>query len=221
MDAILPAAGKATRMRGIPKFLLPCDENYMTLIEKHIYELKRSVETIFIPVNPIYIKLLESLEILEENIIALPMLTSSMSETILNVLQKSNSSYFNLIMPDTFFHGEMPYNKLSQNPNVAEVGCWKIRNEQKGKLGQVQLNRNHVTEFKDKDPYCSFEYSWGSLTFSRKLVPYISTADPHIGYALEKALKNGEAITAKIINGQYFDCGTPLEYMSLIKTIIK
>ena len=36
MDVILPAAGLAKRMKGIPKFLLPANDEYETLLEIHL-----------------------------------------------------------------------------------------------------------------------------------------------------------------------------------------
>ena len=41
MDAILPAAGFALRMKGIPKFLLPSSVDYESLLETHISNLKK------------------------------------------------------------------------------------------------------------------------------------------------------------------------------------
>jgi len=52
MDAILPAAGLATRMHGIPKFLLPSSEEYDSLIGLHIDNLIKHCERIWIPTRP-------------------------------------------------------------------------------------------------------------------------------------------------------------------------
>ena len=56
----------------------------------------------------------------------------------------------------------------------------------------------------------------GSLTFNVDLIQYKST-EPHIGYALSKALENNKKIHTKIIDGNYYDCGTPEEYLDLLK----
>ena len=60
----------------------------------------------------------------------------------------------------------------------------------------------------------------GVFTFSRELEKYIVSKDPHVGYALKNAIEDGQDITYKNINGEYFDCGTPEEYLSLLTKLI-
>jgi choline kinase len=218
MDAIIPAAGLASRMRGIPKFLLPCDHLYTTLIEKHIEYLLPICETIWIPTRPEMILLLDSLGLAKDRIVILPVQTENMTQTIGKVLKISNSSHFFLAMPDTYFSGEKPYIRLNNSPKIADLACWEIRAEQKGKLGQVLIEKNFITDVQDKNLNCDYIYSWGALTFSKKLLEYSSELDPHIGFAVKKAVIEGESITSKIINGKYYDCGTPNEYVSLLKS---
>lgn len=217
VDAILPAAGNATRMRGLPKFLLPIDLDYLTLIEYHAKNLKELCLRIWIPVNPDFENLLSKLDKLPNNCIVVPMRTISMTETVLNVVQMSDSKDFSMIMPDTFFLGEQPYRKLSVD-SCAKLICWKIREEQKGKLGQVLINQaNRVTDIRDKDVNCDYALSWGAMSFSRELINYMEITDPHIGMAVSKSVKNGELVKSLTINGDYFDCGTPREYFQLLE----
>ncbi len=217
MDAILPAAGNATRMRGLPKFLLPIDLDYLTLIENHAKQLEELCLRIWIPVNPDFENLLSKLDKLPDNCIVVPMRTISMTETILNVVQMSDSKDFSLIMPDTFFVGEQPYKKLSVD-SFASLACWKIRDEQKGKLGQVLVDHgNKVTDIRDKDINCDYELSWGAVSFSRDLINYMEITDPNIGMAVAKSIKNGEDVNCLMVDGEYFDCGTPREYFHLLE----
>lgn len=220
MEAIVPAAGNAIRMRGLPKFLLPCDANYQTLLEKHITSLLETCETVWVPTRPEFIFLLESLGVSNERVIILPMVTGSMTETIFEILKITNNKYFHLVMPDTYFKGDSPYSKLNLVPSLADIACWKIRPEQKGKLGQVNIINNRISDIIDKDPSCEFEYSWGSLTFHRSLLNYASAEEPHIGFALKSALENGESLSAKIIDGKYYDCGTPAEYVNMLREVV-
>ena len=48
MDAILPAAGSAERMSGIPKFLLPVTDDYKSLLENHLEKLSQICEKIYL-----------------------------------------------------------------------------------------------------------------------------------------------------------------------------
>jgi hypothetical protein len=220
MDGILPAAGFALRMKGIPKFLLPSSIFYESLIETHITNLKTICEKIWIPTRPEIVQLLHSLGFIDESTIILPTTTQTMSETIQKVLGVSKAETFFLSMPDTFYYGHEPYSQLNSEPEIADVACWKIRNEQIGKLGQVKQDSKYLIDIKDKKTDCDYEYSWGALTFSRKLEKFIDKADPHIGYALEKAVKSESKITYKNIEGEYFDCGTPDEYLALLTKLM-
>jgi len=180
MDAIIPAAGLATRMRGIPKFLLPCDNVYTTLIEMHISQLLECCETVWIPTRPELVMLLDSLGLAKDRVVILPMQTENMTQTVMKVAHISKQEYFQLIMPDTFFFGEKPYTTVGPNSSIAELACWEIRPDQRGKLGQVLIEDNFVKEMRDKDLECEFEHSWGALTFSRELLKFADEKDPHI-----------------------------------------
>ena len=217
MDAILPAAGMASRMRGIPKFLLPCDEIYTTLIERHLEAIFDIVDTIWIPTRPDLVLLLETLGIGKEKVVLLPVTTENMTQTVARVLQISAAEHFMLIMPDTYFLGGQPYELLDPEPEFVELACWKIRDEQKGKLGQINIGQfNQVTDMVDKDLACEFEYIWGALTFSKKISGYLHMTDPHVGYGIKNGMQRKEIVTAKKIEGEYFDCGTPSEYLKLL-----
>ena len=217
MDVIIPAAGLAKRMRGIPKFLLPANADYLSLLEIHLDNLRNSFSNIFLATRPEIVPLIKSLDYDFRNMSILEMHTSTMSETVIKTLKVSKEDHHLLIMPDTFFLGQQPYLELNQSPGICELACWKIRDEQRGKLGEINFDKdNKITGIVDKKIDTGFEYAWGALTFSNKLVSYINPKDPHIGYGVKKAFKSGEEITAKVIEGKYFDCGTPREYLDLL-----
>ncbi len=221
MDAIIPAAGMATRMRGIPKFLLPCDEVYTSLIEKHLKELIEVCDTIWIPTRPDLVMLLETLGISKDKIVLLPVTTENMSQTVDRVMNISSAEHFCLVMPDTFFYGDLPYTKLNPKPGFAELALWKIREDQKGKLGQVSVDtKGQVIDIQDKVATCEYQLFWGALTFSKRMRKYIDLNDPHIGYAVKAGLEAGETIDSLTLEGEYFDCGTPSEYLKMLEKVI-
>ena len=213
----MPAAGLATRMRGLPKFLLPISNDYETLIERQISKLRESnCVTIWIPTRPQFVILLESILRAQKDVIIFPVESKSMNETVLKVLNVSRAEHFALAMPDTFFLSENPFASLNSEPLIAEVACWEIRDKQRGKLGQVFVNEdNIILDIIDKNPNCEYELAWGCLTFSRGLIKYIDVNDPHIGYALRNAMKNHD-LKIKKVQGSYFDCGTASEYVELL-----
>lgn len=224
MDILIPAAGQATRMRGLPKFLLPIDENYTTLLENHINNIRNTLgndNPILIGIRPDLLPIVRSLNIIAKNITFIEMVTSTMNETILNLTETSDSQHFQLIMPDTYFLGMQPYTQLESNPELCDLAIWKIRDQQRGKLGEVKVDENNfLSSIVDKNPNTMFDYSWGSLTFSKKLFKYIKKEDPHIGYSVSSALNDKQQISTKFVDGKYFDCGTPQEYIELFRELL-
>jgi len=232
VSAILPASGSATRMRGLPKFLLPCDKDYVSLLERHIENFLEFCETVWVPVRPDLVPIVESLKIPEERVVILTMTTQSMTETVRRVVELSSGNRFVLAMPDTFFYGELPYQHLVESKDPMSLACWRIRPEQYGKLGQVEIKsakiphleselplEGFVTRAEDKNPECRFPYSWGAMAFDRAVMDFASDEMPHTGYLLPKILEKEIPIGAKVMDGEYFDCGTPSEYLAMLKRV--
>ena len=226
MHAILPASGSATRMRGLPKFLLPCDDQYLSLLERHIEKLLDFCDSIWVPVRPDLVPLVESLRIPSERVVLLTMSTQSMTETVRRVVELSSGTRFIMVMPDTYFYGELPYEYLARSRAPMSLACWEIRSEQFGKLGQVLLkpplsgdflDELIVTRSEDKNPECRFEHSWGAMAFNREVMEFAKDEMPHTGYILPELLANSVEVTAKVMNGEYFDCGTPSEYLAMLR----
>jgi choline kinase len=215
MDLILPAAGSATRMRGIPKFLLPINEKGESLLERHISQSIENFEKIWIPTTPKFEPLLHS--IFGENIEVVPMNTKTMTETVLRIVENTPATEFALVMPDTYFMGESPIKYLHSSEADLNVACWNIKDSQKGKLGQVKIEDGKIIQIIDKEPSCDFRHSWGAISFNRKFINSLNPEMPHVGYAIPKFLSSIEyQHSTRIMQGEYFDCGTPQEYFELI-----
>jgi choline kinase len=217
-SAILPAAGSATRMRGLPKFMLPCSQDYETLLERHINYLLPLVDTIWIPTRPEYAHLIVRLGF-GSKIIVHALETETMSETVIKVANVAKADRFILCMPDTYFHGELPYDKLSSSQSSVELSMFEIRDDQKGKLGQILLDDNGtVVDAVDKNLECDYKYAWGALSFTDDFVKLLDEKEPHVGYAIPRAIDTLD-ISGSIIDSEYFDCGTPKEYLRMLKTV--
>jgi hypothetical protein len=223
MDGLIPASGAATRMRGIPKFLLPCDDEYLTLLERHVTNMLNHCQMVWIPTRPDLTILIESLGVTSERVVVIPMVTKTMMETILKVTAISNSKEFMLCMPDTYFEGQLPYKGLGALDGDLKLACWKIRPEQKGKLGQIlfgtENEKNKVVDSRDKDVACTFDFSWGAMSFNRELLELGNAEMPHTGYLIKPAIQKGLDVSGFILDGEYFDCGTPKEYLQMLKNV--
>jgi hypothetical protein len=217
-------------MRGLPKFLLPCDKEYLSLLERHIDYLLELCETLWIPVRPDLVPLVESLRIPSERAVILTMTTHSMTETVRRVVELSSGNRFVMTMPDTYFFGELPYQQLVNSTDPMFLACWNIRPEQYGKLGQVEIvnaqpqkqdeiKSGYVVQSEDKNPNCRFPFSWGAMAFDRKLIEFAKDEMPHTGYMIPRILEEKIPVGASVMNGEYFDCGTPTEYLAMLKKV--
>jgi hypothetical protein len=209
-------------MRGLPKFLLPCDEYYTTLIERHITQMLNVCETVWIPTRPEQTILLESLGLSSDRVVIVPMSTQTMTQTIIRLCAISGAERFMMVMPDTYFSGEQPYEYLANSTSEMDLACWPIRQEQLGKLGQVliqDLPEGAVLDSRDKDPNCKWPQSWGAMAFNRGALSFAMTDMPHTGYIIPKLLESRLEVRARVLEGIYFDCGTPREYLQMLELL--
>lgn len=218
MDLLIPAAGYASRMNNIPKFLLPVGKKGENLLATQIANAVEWYDTILIGVKEDLITLMNE-RLFDGRVQIVPMTTKTMSETILKLASKSTSDKLALIMPDTFFEGENPHKFLSTANSDLNIALWLIREKQRGKLGQIEISENEVVRCIDKDPSCKLPYAWGALSFNRKFLDLINEEMPHVGYGISPAILSGLSISHSIVDGNYFDCGTPDEYYELVNLL--
>jgi len=215
---IIPACGNATRMGGIAKFNLKIPKSNETLISWHVKSQLNYCDKVIILIKKEHE---ESLNMYKDNnkIIILIEQTSSMSETILKATEKFYADEYVVGMPDTFVIGDNPYKQIITNNINSDlnIGVFKIKNSQKGKLGQISIINGLVVDCVDKDIKCNYEYSWGFLKFNRSILKLIDRKTSHIGYVINPAIKEKLLVTASIVDGEYFDCGTQDEYKELLK----
>jgi hypothetical protein len=218
IDAILPAAGEASRMRGFPKFLLPSDVQYRSLIEKHVHSLLEVSKVIWIPTRPDLVELLHTIEFPTSRVIILPLKTQSMMETVDAVASLSSADKFLIGMPDTYFYGTDPYSALASSSHMATLALWKIRESQIGKLGQVEVEpkTGRVLDIQDKKLDCAHEFAWGAMALERECLDYVDTTMSSLGDLIPKLIEVGATVFSSTVDGDYFDCGTPEEYFEML-----
>ena len=214
---IIPACGNATRMGGIAKFNLKIPKSDDTLISWHIKSQLEYCDKVIVLVKKEHEGLFDAFKN-NDKIIILVEKTLSMSETILKAVKKFYADEYVVGLPDTFVIGSNPYKEtITNNINSdLNVGVFKIKNSQKGKLGQIDIVDKLVIDCIDKDIKCNYQYSWGFLRFNRSILKLIDEKTPHIGYVINPAIKNKLLVMASIIDGEFFDCGTWDEYEELL-----
>lgn len=218
---VLPAAGQATRLNGLPKFLLPIPEG--NLLDWHCKQMRAaSAERVLVGTSWVNSALVaqHAPNGTEQYLVS----TKTMTETVLAARRKAGEADVLFGMPDTYFESPNIYSALAANPHEADVvvALWIIRPEQRGQLGQCDIDNDmNITTVIDKDPTCEFVLTWGALYWKPTFWKFIKPDMPHVGYALQPAIDAGLNVKGTIFLTNYHDCGTFESYARLCSTFVK
>jgi len=222
IQGIIAAAGQASRINGIPKFLLPLTGSDNYLLNRTINILNDSgADLISIGLSDYTYNISKPFI---DGLNAQQVKTKTMNETILKLINK-DAEIFVCVMPDTYFDNPDGVSKsveiLKKSSAIASINLWKARPSQIGSVGQVEIDSDLVKTVKDKDSSCVFPYVWGTVAWKIELNEYIFPEDPHIGYAVQKAVEDGKKVNYVLNDGSYFDCGTVEQYWKLVNYLTK
>lgn len=78
---------------------------------------------------------------------------------------------------------------------------------------------NFITDVIDKPAKTYLRDAWGIIAWRPVFWPYIYPIDATVGDALTRAIRAGLPIRAVVMDGSYYDCGTPDEYFQLIREV--
>ena len=218
MIGLIPASGSASRMGGLPKFALPCDENNLTLLQRNVDLMKTVTTKIIVCTTQKWVTLIDSLNLdIELEIES----TSTMNSAILSMVSRHDSDKYLVGMSDIYYLGENPYIRLSESIIDYEfsVACWKLDSDLKGRVGQVKMTDNQLEDLVDKNPSCAYKFMWGALAFKREIIQTIDPKNPHIGIDLLSFIKKSNHFAFEV-QGKYFDIGTMSSYKRLLNTLI-
>lgn len=216
MIGILPAAGSATRIHGLPKFMLPIPDG--VLITRMSNLLQRQSDVIIVGAR------YPSLDFGFNA--SIPMFdvgrTRTMTETVLRCrAQYEDVDTHDILfaMPDTFVEDEDAFSKLANALDAGAdlaVGIFSTRPGQERKLGMVSAIGDKILEVLDKPTHSSWNWAWGVLAWKPVFWGCLDASMPHVGYGIPVAMERGLNVKAVRMRGQFFDCGTPEEYFDLI-----
>jgi hypothetical protein len=217
---LLPAAGNATRMGGLPKFLLPVSEDHQCILSYHVEMMAPFVDRIIIPTRSEWVGLLRSFSF-GPDVDILEMRTSTMAETVKRSLDERVYASCVLGMPDTYFVGGNPYRDLTQQP-PADVSLivFPTRPEQVGKVGSVELRDDGIVyDHADKEPERDFGVHWGVMEFTPGVEQFLSSDATTGGYLIAEALARDLVVRGHLVGYPYFDCGTFHEYLQCLTLV--
>jgi hypothetical protein len=214
---IIPIGGTASRIKNIPKFLLPCKDGY-TLLDNTIQIFSESnISNIVMGVSELNNTLLNNYTNFNKIIVK----TETMAETVKNIIYEKFLKNI-LIMPDTYFTINDELNKLIHMLDKYSICVlvWKIKEYQFGKVGQCKVNDGEVIDIRDKDVNCDYDFFWGVIGWTSDLNNKIDPKWNTIGDLIKLALKLNIKVGAIIMDTNYYDCGTFNEYFTMIKNEI-
>lgn len=222
---IIPAAGRATRIGGIPKYLLPINSEAKPILKFHIEMALANQLPVCVVVNPKIKDFI--LELFEKwnfaNVHLISAITSTMTETIQVALDAliTSPQIISVSMPDTLSSDmlKLKYSSLKELRDLENsLALWKIRPEQRGKLGQVNLSSDklRVEKMIDKDPASELIWSWGMFSLESQYLIGFHPKDAHPGISMSKLLQDGFDLKYVIQEGRYWDCGTTAEYSAVL-----
>ncbi len=226
---VLPVGGSASRMLGLPKFMLPVSESE-TLIERHCRgAISAGYDELHVITRQKYFNLIESYfsdRRIDAHIHSLPHETETMSETLKigsGLIKDIVKSSVTIGLSDTAFYGasyEHIYRKLIEDSADHCLGLFSIREDQFGKLGQVDTDSmGKVLSMQDKNLSCTFPAIWGLAKVPGSMLMNLNISDAHIGIGIEKLLAKGEYVSGVMNQAEYYDCGTFGEYSKYIQRL--
>lgn len=217
---ILPAAGNASRIHGLPKFLLPVGDTF--LLDWH-----RKHMDVFSYVGMNENGYMAHRAFLTEygSLLYIAPDYRTMSTTVKSVvpyIQMYGDNNYHVLfgMPDTYFDDDQVYSKLATAINGdcdVAVAIFRARHQQHTKAGMVRTKYGKVIEVVDKPETTDMAWLWGALAWKPAFWEHIRGEDPHIGYALPRAIAAGLDVRAIRCDGNFWDCGTSAEYYELIR----
>lgn len=214
---ILPASGTATRMGGLPKFLLPVGPQARPLLDLHLEAVAGCVDEVVVAIHPKFAAVTQE-RVAAAGALLTVMETRTMSETVLNLVRRMGFDRYLIGLPDVFVTGWGGYAAALGLLDRAACGLavWRSGPGQVGRLGNLDFDGDgRVLDIQDKVAGCPYAHHWGIAAFTREcLLAHTDPAHPHIGFTAETALRRGERVACAVVPGRYFDCGTPQEYLS-------
>lgn len=215
MFGIIPAAGHATRMFGIPKWMLPLPRG--VLLDLAFERLNPVCPTIHAGTHFGYFQLLKDAN--QGRAFIYMANTQTMSETVLLARAAAQDQAVAFTMPDTYIEDDQTFVKLAaaldDGADVA-VGVFRAQPGQHRKGGMCRTEGDQVVEVIDKPEVCAWPFIWGALAWKPIFWPLLDPADSHVGYALPRAIRRGLDVRGVLLDGVYWDCGTPDDYFDCI-----
>jgi hypothetical protein len=218
-NLLLPAAGLATRIGGLPKFALPIGPDAVPLLRLHAEAATTVGVNVVVATRPEWKTLVDRiLETTSATIVVLE--TETGSETILQCLRDlPSSALVGVSLPDTWISTlasdfKALYGALEERactavaPQVVAV-TYETPAIHRGKLGTCVIRDGRITAIHDKQDVAGATQHWGVIGASADAWrSRLLASTPHAGFLLDSVLAEGRSVRCIESDGEYLDCGT-------------
>jgi hypothetical protein len=203
---LLPASGSASRIGGLPKFMLPVEDNF-SILQWHVSLMNEACDSVRVSTRECWMPLVMPLNLGADIYIKEP---STMSDAVLE-MSRDRSDAVIVGMPDVYIHNSKNnfYKDMLESDGDIVLATWDYRHEtMRGKVGQVLVDSfSNVLQVVDKDPNCEFNQMWGAILF-RNGLERIDVDGASVLKDLNKWIADGVSVKAVTMSGEYIDSGT-------------
>jgi hypothetical protein len=203
---LLPASGSASRIGGLPKFMLPVEDNF-SILQWHVSLMNEACDSVRVSTRECWMPLVTPLNLGADIYVKEP---STMSDAVLEMSRDRNDAVI-VGMPDVYIHNSKNnfYKDMLESDGDIILATWDYRHEtMKGKVGQVLVDSfSNVLQVVDKDPNCEFSQMWGAILF-RNGLERIDVDGGSVLKDLNKWIADGVSVKAVAMSGEYIDSGT-------------
>lgn len=215
MIGILPCAGLASRIDGLPKFILPAPGGYLLNNHRNLMSIG-GCNHVIIGSSPGNMNTLERYA--PGLLVYLAEHYATMTQTVLSGRKYTADHDILFGMADTYFEDIETYvklaDKIAEGADVA-VALFQVRTGQHLQGGMCRVYKERVIEVVDKPDETDIQWIWGALAWRPVFWQYLRPDEPHVGFALPRAIAKLK-VQAVICDGNFWDCGTPERYFEMI-----
>jgi NDP-sugar pyrophosphorylase family protein len=213
---LIPCGGKAERLHGLPKQLLPVptangDCTYLLAeVTRKLQAVKR-LDHVYIGSGLHNQKLVD--QYAPPKSIVYRAASQTMCEGVLAAKPHTGDYPVIMCMADTYFTDETILGKMAAELSAGAefvVACWSTRPDQRKSLGMVAFDKKtgKLIEVDDKPERTALTHAWGAIGWSPRGYDYIKPTHAHMGLALNNAVAARLNVKVVVADGEYHDLGT-------------
>ena len=217
---VYPAAGLASRLGGVPKFLLP-NASSESILASHTGSCELPPNQKIVVTRPTLVDFVAEHLGGAARVVGLPSISGSQS-VLFGARQDSAVSSVSIALPDTIVSPAIDHIGLYSALGECDIAiaAFPTRGDQQGKLGGLVMRNRAVQRIVDKDASKPTQLHWGAVAMhSAVLWEFAKNEDQNIGIAVNRALASGLTVHVAQVGTSYFDVGTLSEYVTALTLV--